>query len=51
MKISSLLQPIQKIIVKKVNFQDQEIQGLALDYREITEKNYFFVSQKKNLQK
>ena len=42
MKISSLLQPIQKIIVKKVNFQDQEIQGLALDYREITEKNLFF---------
>ena len=51
MKISSLLQPIQKIIVKKVNFQDQEIQGLALDYREITAKIYFFVSQKKNLQK
>ena len=42
MKISSLLQPIQKIIVKKVNFQDQEIQGLALDYREITENNLFF---------
>ena len=42
MKISSLLQPIQKIIVKKVNFQDQEIQGLALDYREITAENLFF---------
>ena len=38
MKISSLLQPIQKIIVKKINFQDQEIQGLALDYK----KNLFF---------
>ena len=42
MKISSLLQPIQKIIVKKVNFQDQEIQGLALDYREIKAENLFF---------
>ncbi len=42
MKISSLLQPIQKIIVKKVNFQDQEIHGLALDYRKIRTKNLFF---------
>ena len=33
MKLSSLLDSIQKNIVKKTNFKDQEILGLCLDYR------------------
>ena len=42
MKLSSLLDSIQKNIVKKTNFKDQEILGLCLDYRKAEEKNLFF---------